>query len=368
MKAVLWLAWREVWEGRRRVVLALGVVTAAVALCVGIEQICRARESAVADEIDQIGPPLRLVPTGVAPSMLARYEVGRARLPPATSERVRQVLGDGLRDLEERLVIEGSVGGVRAPIVGVPDGARAVLEPIRVLTLGEVAVGSELARRVSAVTGSAVSVAGASLRVASILPSLGDVGDLCAFVRRVSLEELTGSPGAVNEIRVFLNPGASSIEAESQLRAASLDATIVRSDRGDVADRETADSLGRYRTIVYAVTGGAVLLCLLIAAHLDASERRIELATLVALGGGGATVLATVVARSVIVGGVGAVLGLLLGTSIASSAEPSTASVLRVWSLAPAAIVAAIALGIAASCPTALIAARRDPVRALQEG
>ena len=68
MRPVAWLAVRELTVARSRAVIACATVAAAVALGVATESISRARESAIARQIDQIGPPLRIIPEGTTAS------------------------------------------------------------------------------------------------------------------------------------------------------------------------------------------------------------------------------------------------------------------------------------------------------------
>ena len=190
MRSVLWLVVRELSRRRLRIALALGATAAAVALCVGTELVMRAREDAVAGQIDRSGPPLHVVPTGVGGAALARLELGRLRLPAGLAERVRGALGPALRDLEERLVVEGVVGGVPGPIVGVPHGARAALEPLGSLGNAEVALGSVLAGRTGTAQGAEFQVERRTFRVAAVLPSTGSADDwppLCRGRRRRNL-------------------------------------------------------------------------------------------------------------------------------------------------------------------------------------
>jgi ABC-type antimicrobial peptide transport system permease subunit len=110
-------------------------------------------------------------------------------------------------------------------------------------------------------------------------------------------------------------------------------------------------------------------LTLLIAAHLDATERRAELATLVAVGASRWTILGALLVRSAAVAGVGAAVGALAGSLIAAAQEPSIRDVgPSTWALAAFVAGAGALVGMIAAVPTAFACDARDPVRELQEG
>jgi putative ABC transport system permease protein len=172
----------------------------------------------------------------------------------------------------------------------------------------------------------------------------------------------------VNELRLSLRAGISPRDAEARLARATIGAEVIRSDRGAVADREAQESLSRHRGVTYAVMGAVAALCLLIAAHLDASERRVELATLVAIGASRWTVLGALLFRSAIVAASGAALGVVVGAALAAGQDFAVAGALgRAWPLGVATVGAAVAVGVVAAAPTALVTLARDPVRELQE-
>lgn len=356
----LWLAMRELAARRRRVALAVLVVAAMAALATSMELLARAREEAVAVQIDAMGPALTLVPRGATAGAMARLDLGDAALPPDVEAAARAALGGELRSVERRLVVRREVAGAPGTIVGIETGALPALDA------GAVALGSELARRLGDV--STIAVAGHHYRVGGVLPSSGSGEDASLLMNIEAVQALSGVDGA-NALRLFLRAGVSPQGAEARLARAGVGATVIRSDRGDVADRETHESLARHRGMAYAVMAVVAGLCLLMAAHLDAAERRVELATLVAIGAARWTVLGAILARSSLVAVVGAAIGATAGAVFAVGQDPAAASlVASAWSVTATTIAAALSLGILAAAPTALVSVARDPVRELQEG
>lgn len=356
MTVSLWLAGRDARVRWRRAALAAAVVGALAAASTATELVARAREEAIAARIDDMGPALTVVPRGVSAAALARLDLGERALPPRIAREVERALGAELRAIEPRLVATRAVDGAPAPVIGVdaPDVPR-----------GGAVLGSELARRVGRVA--SVEIAGAAVAVAGARPSTASAEDLAVLLPLDAARALTGLAGA-NELRLYLRAGVSPRGAEARLAAAGLEAATVRSDRGEVADGETHAALVRHRTLAYAVLASVAALCLLVFAHLDAAERRVELATLVAIGAPRRTVLGALVARSALGSAAGATLGVAAGAALAGAQDPAVVAALaRAWPVAVATISVAFAVGGLAAAPTAIAAAIRDPVPDLQE-
>lgn len=358
----LWLTVREIAARRGRVALAALVVAATAASATAMELVARAREEAIAAQIDAMGPALTVVVRGVTAGALARRDLGEGVLPSGVEVAVRASLGGDLRAIERRLVLQREVAGIRLPVIGVEAGVL----PASFEAPGAAALGSELARRLGAV--SSISLAGRERRISGVMPSTGSGDDAAVLVSLRELQSLAAVEGA-NELRLFLRAGVSPQDAERRLSRANLGAAVVRSDRGDVADRETQESLSHHRGVAYAVMAVVAGLCLLIAAHLDATERRLELATLVAIGASRWTVLGALLSRSALVAAAGAVLGVAGGAAFAVGQERVVVAVLATaWAVAVTTVAAALGLGALAAVPTALVTVTRDPVRELQEG
>lgn len=356
MRVALWLAARELRARWRRVALAAAVVASLAAASTALELLGRAREEAIAARVDDMGPALTVIPAGLGAGELARAELGGRRLPERLSERVEQVLGPALRAMERRLVARRIVAGLDVPVIGVEEAPRD----------GGILAGAELARRLG--DAAAVELDGRRHPLAGARPSTGDVEDLALVLPLEGAQRLEAAPGAVNELRVYLRAGASPQAAEQRLAAAGLDAAVIRHDRGDVAGGELQGSLARHRRVAHLVMALVTAASLLVVAHLDASERRGELATLVAVGAPRPTILGALIGRSALLASAGALAGTAAGFTLAAAQDPSVASaLLGLWPTGAATIAAAVALAVLAAAPTGLAAALRDPVPALQD-
>lgn len=355
MSPALWLATRELAARRRRVALAAAVVATIAASVTTTELVARAREVAIAAQVEAIGPALTVVPRGTTPGDLARGDVhGVLRV---HADDVERILGARVRAVERRVMQHRELAGARRLIVRVDAPAGSERQGV-----GDVAaVGSELGRSFPA--GSSLTIDGHRYEVAQILPSAGSADDFSVFL---PIEE--AQRHEVNELRVYLAAGASPREAELQLGRGAPGGAVIRSDRGEVADGSLQDTLVRHRLAAYAVMAAVAALTLVVAAHLDAAERRAELATLAAIGASRRTLLGSVLSRSAIVAGVGSLAGALAGRLVAFGIDPA----LQVGARSAVGVVVVVAIagalvGAAAAAPTALMAAGRDPARDLQE-
>jgi hypothetical protein len=359
VSASLWLARRELSARRGRAALAVLVVAAAAALVTSTEILARGREEAIAAQIDALGAPLRIVPRGVSAEAIARYELGDASLPADAEARARAALGGALRAVEARRVAAADVEGAVMPVVAASSGPARV-EP------GKVALGSAAAERLRG--RSAITIRGEALSVAASLPATATIDDTALYVPAETIDRV-GAPGSPGELRIFLSPGADARAASQRLSADFPDAQVLRSDRGEVADGELDGALARHRVAVYLVAVAVAALCLLIAAHLDAAERRTELATLVAVGATRPALAGMVVARSTLIAAAGAVGGIAIAIALAATLDAAPIAVLAL-ALGPATSVLGGAIGVAAiaALAPALAAAARDPVGDLQDG
>lgn len=354
MSGARWLAVRELRARPSRAALAAAVVASATALGAGMELLARSREVAAGARVDGMGAAIRIVPPGVGGSALARLDFGDALLPSDAARRVAETLGHDLRALHARRVVMQRLGDRRVPFVG-----EATVRG------GTVELGPALASRLQ--DAGPLQVGGRVLEVGRTREPAGNAEDAAAHVSLETAQALAGTTG-VNELQVFLRAGVRPAEARARLETARLGARVLAANRGEVADEGIQGALARARRLAQGVLAVIVVLGLAVAAHLDAAERRVEAATLVALGAVPGTVLWTLVGRSLAIGAAGGLLGTAAGAALAIGSEPALLQTLRAsWpALALAPLVNAL-LGAAAAGPVAIAMARRDPVAALQE-
>jgi len=369
MTAAFWIAWRELKGRRIRLFLNISLVSMAVALCIAMELIAMARENAVAAKIDNIGPAFKLFPKDVKPIDLARYDTGNSTVPEQTVADLRSALSRRVRAVEERLIFKRSVQGFSVPVIGIdPGGVISPFEALKTLDDGEAAIGLELASMLGKGKDSVLVLGNHSLKISSVLPASGNSEDLAIFVSLPQAQRISGLKSAVNEIRIFPYPGLPSEEMEAFLRTEARDLNLIRISRGEVAEEKVNDSLHLYRTVLYTIAVLVVGAGLMIGTCLNMKERKLELATLVAIGSTGSRVLSVLILRSIIVGLFGAAFGYAIGALFALAQDFSSA-IGVVWSLKLILITlgGTTSISLLATLPAAASAVSGNHVSILQE-
>jgi putative ABC transport system permease protein len=369
VKAALWLARNELRHMRARVVVSVAVVAAPIALCVAVELVSSARENAAAAEIDHIGAPLRLVPSGVTAGQIARYSSSGRTMPVSQAETLQSGLHRWVRAVDARLVLTEAIDGSPAPVVGVdPRFLVSRLEPLRRLRTATVAVGFALAEARGYRRGSPVRVAGQDAVVADVLAQTATTSDGAVFVPLARAQAMLRAPGAINVVDLYLRPGAPVDEIESYLREKHPEVGLIRTPRGEVADGETGEVLRFNRWALYAISAAAVVVCLIVGAYLNVADRRHEVATLVAIGSSAGTVLAALVARAAVIGTLGSLVG-YGGGSLAALIQShlSVGDVPWSWGLPVTVVGISLALSVLTTAPVTAVAVFQDHVALLQE-
>jgi len=372
MQAGFWLARRDL-RGRPGSFLAGSLVVAViVSLGVAAEVILRAKGQAVRTEIDRMGPALRLVPAGNTGSDLARFDLGPAAFDQRMMDDLRAAIAPLCRVLDGRLVVRETIQGRSTPVIGVdPDGSFASHGNFSELEEGRVWLGSELARTLMSQPGEELVLGGRAARIAGILGETASADDLAAFVPLEPLQRALGREGAVNLIDVYPRQGVEPAEVIERLDPWRSRVHVLEMDRGRSSTSSIARmeaGLERHRRAWYGVSAFVLALCIFIWSHLNAVEKRIEVATLVALGCGRGSVLLLLATQAAAVGAAGTLLGYGLGALIALAQDHDGARNF-VFSLK---LLSAMELGAVLACvlgalPAGLLAGLREHAAVLQE-
>jgi ABC-type lipoprotein release transport system permease subunit len=368
MRGSAWIAWRELINRPWSFLLALVTISVAVAVCAATELVHRAREVAVSAQVDAMGPGLRLIPPGRTSRDLVRFELGTALFLESMIEEIQRAEAGSVRVVEARLLLKRPVGGIETPLIGVdPNTMVAPVAGLRGLANREVVLGNELARRLGKQVGDSVVFAGGDFTVKSILDSTASVEDMAMLLTLEDLRAGTGLAAVVNEIRLYPLPGFAAEKIAQNIQLSHPKLAIILPDNDDATRTEVDQSLSGLRWIIYSVTAMVAAFCVLVWSNLNASERRVEMATLVALGGSAWTVFATLALRVCIIAVGGALLGNALAVGIALMQDFEAAKSI-VWSpdyliLWPTASVLIAVLG---AIPVTLLSAFREHVRELQ--
>lgn len=127
-------------------------------------------------------------------------------------------------------------------------------------------------------------------------------------------------------------------------------------------------TLRDHRRVLYMVTGVVIAVSVLIWSYINGSERRLELATLVAVGGSAWTVVSMILTRGALLGAFGAVVGFVAGMAISLGQDlQSTMRILPALDLVVVVVVTTTILSAVGALPAAGLVAVQDPVKVLQD-
>lgn len=369
MSPSLWLSVQELTKRRLGTAIATGIIALAVAFAAGLELVARAREAAVAADLDQIGPAIRIIPRGKTARDLARFELESAPFDTKDVRRLRRECRSSVSSIVGRLSLKVPFRNRMIPVVGIaPHGVIAPFDDFRRLTAGNVLIGPELASDIGVSQGQRITLQGRSFEILAVLPETASEDDTAVFVHLRQLQRMFSLPGRLNEMRIFPAAGADIDVLAASIAARHPELTTLTTQRGDTAERSMHGMLRDHRRVLYLVTGVVIAISVLIWSYMNGTERRLELATLVAVGGSAWTVVLMILTRGALLGVFGAVFGFLAGFAISLGQDvESTIRVLPAFDLAGIVVLTTAVLSATGALPAAALVAVQDPVKALQD-
>ena len=369
MKAIFWLTWRELVRRKSFFITGIIIVSVGVALCTSVEFILKAREAAVAVEIDHIGPTFRLIPAGKTIKDLAIFDLGSDYFDRERINEMRKEFSSLTRALDSRLILKVPVNGMILPVIGI-DSDRAIspFNALRRLSDNDVAIGKELALKMDKKEGDEVFIKNTKFNVVAILPHTASADDMAMFLSIKKLQHLFGFFDVVNEIRVFSLPGVGTGKIKDILKSSYPEISIISMYRGDVAEHQINRSLSQHRHTLYLIVAVVIALCIFIWSYLDSYERKIEVAIVIAVGGTAMTVFGMLICKTAFVGFMGAIIGYAAGAAIAITQDFSSAvSVIWSGSLLFMVCSGAVLFSVFATLPVSFLLIFREHVELLQE-
>lgn len=369
MRASFWLAWRELARRKLSFITGTVMISVVVALCVSTELMSRAREVAVAAEIDHIGPALRLIPAEKTASDLAKFDLGSTSLTRDYVRKLQRRFFRRTRALDSRLLVKIPLEGMLIHVAGIDPGKVITsFEALRRLSDNEVVLGKELAFKIGKKAGDEIFLKDEKFYIVTVLPQTANIDDITLFLPLDKLHRFFGFSDVVNEIRLYPAKGVQVETIISDLKAGYPEISIINMHRGDTAEYEMNSRLSQHRHVLYAIMAVVIALCILIWSYLSASERKIEIATLIAVGGTAMTVIKVLVWKSIIVASLGAILGYITGMAIVVVQDFESAKSV-IWSLQLFFMIfgGAVLISILGALPVSLFSAFQEHVALLQE-
>lgn len=368
MRSSLWLSWRELTGRKSAFLLNAALVGLAVGLCVAVELAARSREQAAQGQMYNIAPSIIMYPRGVT-----RGQIADSNTMHAIEERIvleiEDRYGTWVHRASGRLVLKRKIRNNDFRIIGFD--SRKMISPFKTLqTLAEneSAAGFAMGPAYHIKQGDVMAIGRSDYTVREILPSTGTSEDAALFMTLKSAQSVAGMPGRINEISIYLRTGVS---ADSLIRILKKDypgLDIIASKTGEIAGGGMETTLARHRTILYGMVGFITILLLFAGAVLNVRERRIEIATMYAVGASNINVLAAVACRSLIVGMIGSAAGcaagalFMLAGDYDSALGPATAGSTYIVAMSTAVVITVLA-----TMPAAILSGYQDHASILQE-
>ena len=210
---------------------------------------------------------------------------------------------------------------------------------------------------------------GLRFTIAEILPQTASSEDLALFMSFKKMLPLFGFTDHVtNEIRIYPTPGIKLDTIVAKLKSEFPGVSVINMYRGDVAEHEMNDSLSRNRLALYYIVAIVIALCIAIWSYLNLNERRVEIATLIAIGGTNITIITVLICRAAVVGILGAITGYLVSVIMVMLQDfESSLYVIGSLQLPLTLFGGAVLLSISGAFPVSFISAFREHVTTLQE-
>ncbi|VAX35457.1 hypothetical protein MNBD_UNCLBAC01-1164 [hydrothermal vent metagenome] len=365
---IFWLALLEFMNKKLSFITGIGMVAVVVALCTTTELISRARESATRNEINYIGPSLRLIPSGKTVKDLAAFELGSDYFSRDYFKKINKRLARYLRAVDGRLLLKISLNGTLLPVVGI--NPRDVISPFDVLhrlSKNDVTLGNELSLKLGKTKGDKIIIKNKEFNIVAVLAQTASMEDLALFMPLNSLQSLFGLLNKVNEIRIFPKEGQAKMIMR-KLKSKDKKVKVIYTPRGDVAEHKITGSLSEHRRVLYFIMAVIIALCLFIWSYLDLSERNIEMATVIAIGGTSMTVLEILAFKTAVVGFFGSIIGYMAGAMITLVQNYHAAvPVIWSWSLFFSISFGTVFFSIFGALPVSYSLAFQNHVKLLQE-
>lgn len=400
------LVWRELAVRRGAFVTGLLAVMCGVAAVVGIHTVSTSSEQAVKREMEALGANILILPKTAGVNDYYSADLQGQTMPESQVSRIAMSGLTGVENLSPKLSLPASMaagaftltgilpksefqakalwGGARmfarhegcvtVSLPGATDGAGkatglARTRVIQDLAKDEALLGAEVASRTGIAADGVIEARGKRFKVVGVLPATGTVDDGRIFAHLHTVQKLAGVGPVINAIEVVGCCEAIAGGLVEQLTTLLPQAKVMTIGQV-VATQVSTNQLMRNLTWVFlgiiVVVGGAGIAN---AMYANVSERRREIATLMALGASRRQVSGIFLRKALVLGLVGGAVGYLLGSVVAVVAGPQIAAmtVLPIAWLGPASVLGTAAIALLAAWPPSRRAAGIDPTLVFQE-
>lgn len=394
------VAWKELKHRRASLISGLIAITLGIAVIVGIRSVTQASEHAVAVKLDSLGANVLVLPQGAS---VDDYHTADIDAPTFPEEYVERMVTSGLLGVENispKLTRRVRVGDVAIVLTGVLPDSEVATKPVWLLEgdagapehvcsgrsgacadprlqrkpiddLGEdqCLLGSAAAERLNLKPGSTVKVEGKDLAVAAVMEPTGTVDDDRLFMHLHAMQTLMGIEAQISAIEVM---GCCSVISDgmlSKLRNILPDTRVTSIKQivsTQVETNRLMDRLSWGVLFIVLLVGGLSIGNYMWA---NVNQRRREIGILRMLGARRSSILGVLLAKALVLGVLGGLIGYGLGTIAVVGFGPQMLGVeveaLPVW--LGLSVLLATVVSVLGSLLPAWLASRFDPSANMQE-
>ena len=397
---------REIVQRKGRMVSGLLAVTLGIAVIVAIQSVTSVSRQVVAKKLDLLGANIMVLPQGATVDNYYTADVDAPTFPEEYVERIATSMIPGVDNMSPKLSRRIEIEGLSVILTGIIPANELASKPIwqasglmgaelelacapsqnkesslteadlkaqrkTVDSLGvsEVWVGSLVAERLKVVTGSTLPIRGQTFKVTHVLPETGTIDDNRIFAHLHTTQKMLGIDGQVSNIEIMGCCSEISDGLLGKLRNILPDTRITTIGHIVNTQIETNMLMAKVSLVllVIIILVGAFSIGNYMWANVE--ERRREIGTLITIGWSRRHIYWLFLAKAIILGLVGGVLGYITGTVSAIILGPYLAGL----QIGPVAgyfwwsILVAIVISLAGSWYPIYRAARIDPAIIMQE-
>ena len=260
----LWLSWREL-TGRKAVFfINVILVSLLVALPVSLDLMGKAKKSSVENRIDYIGPSLIIVPKGMNSADLVTAKFKGQNYSSTHFDSINRQFSSYLRNSEPRLTERLTVDSRKMAVTGI-DFSSVYSYPFTNYSIkdNEIVLGKVASEKLDKKMYDTVSINSDIFTIAGIIPTTGGIEDASIFLQLSVLQNITGNPGQINEIRLFPESLSSYEQLKPLLKDYNNRLNTVDAYRGDTAEKEVDLTLGSYQKALYTIAFILIAFCIL---------------------------------------------------------------------------------------------------------
>ena len=380
---ILKLVLKEILHRKVNFLLAVLAVTAAAALFVAFETTGKASANETRKLMLDLGQNLRIIPkktemdrfwaAGFSEQTMPEEYVHKFTKHPGFSyTHLTATLHEAIQWRDKHIIITGIMDEVFPP-------DKATQKPMTFsVNPGTAYIGSELADSLSIKQGDTLDIYGTKLTVEKSLSPTGSSDDIRIYTNLKDAQKILNLPGRINEIKALECMCFVQTDADP-LKAAQMELEKLMPEGKVLLLKGIADIRFKQRTAIEKHMD-FIMLCILIGCGLwiavlalaNVRQRKSEIGIMRAIGYNSFSISVLFLAKAVIFGIVGALLGFWLGTQLALNFGPQiftvTAKAIKPdYSLLPPVLIWAPLFAAVSSFIPVMLAVSADPAQMLRE-